>query len=171
MRTIEVKLYKYDELSEDSKENALKSLWDVNVDHGWWESTYEDAGHVGIKIKGFDIDRGSYCKIEFLNGAIDVAEDILKEHGNQCDTWKTARSFLDDYRRAERLFDSIGENDGFDFIYEDDAHEMIEEFKKNVAEDYRIILQNEYEYLTSEEAIAESLRANEYEFDENGKRA
>ena len=33
------------------------------------------------------------------------------------------------------------------------------------------MLRNEYEYLTSEEAVIESIRANEYEFTEDGKLA
>ena len=32
-----------------------------------------------------------------------------------------------------------------------------------------ILLQDEYEYLTSDEAVKEMIEANEYEFDEGGK--
>ena len=42
------------------------------------------------------------------------------------------------------------------------------EFRRSILEDYRIILQTEFEYLTSEEAIVEIIEANEYEFTADG---
>ncbi len=44
-----------------------------------------------------------------------------------------------------------------------------DEFLKELLEDYRIILQKEYEYQTSEEAIIGTIEANEYEFTQDGK--
>ena len=45
------------------------------------------------------------------------------------------------------------------------------DFLHDLLEDYRIMLINEYDYLTSREAIVESIDANGYEFDENGNLA
>ena len=42
------------------------------------------------------------------------------------------------------------------------------EFLKSILEDYSIILQKEYEYLTSREAVEETIEANDYHFTENG---
>ena len=52
---------------------------------------------------------------------------------------------------------------------EDKLIDMENEFLKSLLEDYSIMLQNEYEYLTSEEAIIETIEANEYEFTQAGK--
>ena len=46
-----------------------------------------------------------------------------------------------------------------------------DDFLQSLCEDYRIILRNEYEYLTSEEAIIETIESNEYYFTEDGKLA
>ena len=45
-----------------------------------------------------------------------------------------------------------------------------DDFLKSLCEDYRILLQHQYEYLTSEEVIIETIEANEYEFTQDGKR-
>jgi hypothetical protein len=45
-----------------------------------------------------------------------------------------------------------------------------DEFLKTLCEDYRIILSREYDYLTSEAAIIETIEANEYEFKADGTR-
>jgi hypothetical protein len=43
------------------------------------------------------------------------------------------------------------------------------EFKRDLLEDYRLILRDEVEYLLSDEAIEENIKANEYEFTEEEK--
>lgn len=45
---------------------------------------------------------------------------------------------------------------------------FIKEFLNDILEDYRVMLQKEYEWRGSREQIIESIEANEYEFDENG---
>lgn len=53
---------------------------------------------------------------------------------------------------------------------QDEAEKLEEEFLDSILEDYRIMLEKEIEYQESEEQVAEMMEANEYEFDENGKR-
>lgn len=168
MKTKTINLYSFDELSEEAKQKAIENLYDLNVDHDWWQWTYEDAERVGIKITGFDLERGSYCKGDFLEDAETVAKLILKEHGEQCESYKTALQFMDEKCRLVHRYESeIPEMDQGDFDY--DLECLEDEFLKSICEDYRIILQKEYEYLTSEEQIIESIKANEYTFTENGK--
>lgn len=153
MRIKETKVYPFGELSETAKEKAVEKLSDINVDYEWWESTFEDAGNVGIKITSFDTGRGNYCKGD-IDDAVDTARGILKEHGDKCETWQTAKDFHDAVAK-----------DGEETA---DFEELCSEFKYSILEDYRIILQKEYEYLTGEEAIIETIEANEYEFTEDG---
>jgi len=53
--------------------------------------------------------------------------------------------------------------------FDDDCDDLDADFLKSLLEDYRIILSKEYDYLTGEEAIKETIQANEYEFTEGGK--
>lgn len=162
MRTVRTKVYKFSELSKSAKEKAIDSLYYINVDDSYWyESTYEDANNIGIKITSFDIDRGSYCKGEFQLSPHEVAANIIRDHGEACKTNKTAQTFLDATNEIE-----IAE--GYD--YEDKMMQLEDDFLKSLCEDYLKILRNEYEYQTSKEAIIESIEANEYEFKKDGSR-
>ena len=100
MRTqiIEKVLYKFEELTEEQKENAIEKLSDINVDFDWWQFIYEDAERIGLKITGFDIGRGSYCKGNFILSANEVAQNIFNKHGEKCETYKTAKNFMEDWQ-------------------------------------------------------------------------
>lgn len=158
MRTVieKIDLFTFSEASEALKSKILTNYYDINVDHDWWEFTYEDANNIGVNITGFCLDRGSYCDIEFKHDAISTAESIIAEHGETCETYKTAKYYLSEIGTTSNA------------IYEN-FEEIEKEFKCSLSEDYRIMLTKEYEYLTSEEVIIETLISNEYEFTEDGK--
>ena len=156
MRIKETKVYPFAELSETAKEKAIENLASINVDYVWWEFMLEDAKNVGIEIVEFDIFRASYCR-GTIDDAIDTARAILKEHGNTCETWQTAKDFYD-------VVAKDGENT-------DNYESLCSEFEYSILEDYRILLQKEYENLTSQQVIIETIEINEYEFTENGELA
>ena len=156
IKRTETKVYPFGELSDEAKEKAVEGLYDVNLFYEWWESTFEDAKNVGIVIEEFEIDRGSYCR-GTIDDKIDTARAILKEHGDSCETWQTAKDFHD---AVAKYGDETT-----------DFEDLCKEFTYSILEDYRIILQKEYEYLSSEKAIIEAIEANEYEFTEGGKLA
>jgi len=163
-------VYKYSELSEAGKAKALENLSDLNTDIEWWESTYEDAEQIGLKIIEFDIDRASYVKAEFIEDACHCAHKIKDNHGEICETYKTAVNFL---AERDKIVNEANKDDNGDF---EDEYELDQdlnyceaEFLKSIQEDYRINLQKDFEYRTSDEAIIETIEANEYDFTEEGK--
>ena len=187
MRKIETVVYKFDELSDEAKQKAIENLYALNVDHEWWDGTYEDAENIGLKITAFDLGRASYVKGSFTQSALDVAKRIIEEHGEQCGTYQSAKDYMAEYEKliveqcqdeADMLCVPLDYDKYFGRIYypeeyysqdEIDTEDIDTEFLRSLCEDYRIILQNEYEYLTSEEAIVESIQSNEYEFTEEGE--
>ena len=166
------KVYRFEELSDTAQEKAMEKLYDINVDYSWWDCVYEDAKNIGIEIKEFDIGRGSYCKGTFTESELDVAENILKEHGKDCETYMDAYEFVRIIALAENAyrrdwpdeFDADGE---FDVAYY--CPDELEWFQQTIFENYRLILRKEYDYLTSEEAIRDMIEANDYEFTEDGR--
>jgi len=166
MKTIEISLYKFQELSEQAKQNAIEKLSNINVDHEWWDSIYEDAKNVGIKLQYFDLQRNKSATGEFINSPKDVASKIIKEHGNQCDTYKTAIKFLSEIEKINSR--EIG-NTEEEERQESDIEDANEDFLKDILHDYANILENECEYLQSEDAIIETIEVNEYDFTEDGK--
>lgn len=166
-------LYKFDELSDKAKENALDNMRYVNTGDGWewWDSVYEDAANVGIKITGFDTGRS--CEI---TGDIDdteqTAHSIVKDHGDTCETYKTAQAYLSE---RDTVLGQWPRDENNEFAnggdLDDKLDELGEDFKKAILEDYLILLRKELEYLEGDEAVQETIEANEYEFTEDGSRA
>jgi hypothetical protein len=168
MRIIETKAYKFDELSDDAKEKAVENLYDLNVDTDWWECIYYDAAQIGLKITSFDIDRNRHAKGEFTLSAAEVMANIFANHGEECETYKTAKAFEEDW---QPLFnDYLDENsDKYeDSETEDRLNELEDRFCRSLLEDYAKLLEEEFEYQTSEEAIIDTILANEHEFTEEG---
>lgn len=171
MRIIETKVYPFDELPDDAKEKVIEELWTINVEHEWWEFTFEDAAQVKLKLTEFQLDRGSYCRGEFIEYAKDTADAIIENHGENCETRQTAEEFIVDSAKLYMKYPVKLDDDGDDqdeLDRENAQEELNSEFLKSILEDYRIILQKESEYLTSEEAIIETIKINEYEFTEDG---
>lgn len=171
MRTITktVYVYTFDELDAKAQEKAIQSFSEINVDYEWWETTYDDAKEVGIKITSFDIDRGQNCEGDFLTDAVSVAEKIVKNHGKACESYKTAKTFLSDVKVIKAKYQDKDCDNGLTYEGEKAIEDCEEGFKMSILEDYRIMLQKEYEYQTSSEAIIETIKANEYEFTKEGK--
>ena len=164
IQTKEYEVYTLDEVLE----KAIERQWDINVDYEWWGTVHDDAEMVGIKIDSFDIDRASYCNIN-VPGCAETAHLIMDNHGTRCDTYKLAEQFLAD---RDKLIDTAEKDEDGKFVdlYELDGKldDIESEFIQALSEEYRIMLQHEYEYLTSAEAIEETLRANDYEFYADG---
>ena len=163
MRTIETKAHYLNELSEAAQQNAIEHLSDINVDCDWWDCTYDDAEQIGLKITSFDLGRGAYVEGNFIGSAHETAELIIKNHGEHCETYQTAKNFLAELEVLTGKYDNIED------CPEDEIEALEADFLKSLLEDYSIMLQHEYEYLTSDEAIIETILVNEYEFTENGK--
>lgn len=172
MRTVRTKVYSFDELTEDAKLTVIGNLSDINVNYEWWESTYEDAKNIGLKITSFDIGRASICEGSLIWDVAEVTNAIIKEHGETCATFETAKQYLTDYNNLVVKYsdgiktDIVAEGNEYDFDQE--ADDLDANFLQSILEDYRMILSKEYDYLTSSEAIKESIEANSYEFLENG---
>ena len=159
METRKYNVYKFDELDEKQKEKVMQNLYDINVNHDWWEFTYDGAKTIGLEIKSFDLDRNRHCKIAFIDRPETVIEKIIAEHGNMCETHKTAASF-------KKLFDELNEDNE---DYDEKCGALIEDLQHDLEENYSKILQDEYEYQMTGPAIIETIEANDYDFTENGK--
>jgi hypothetical protein len=158
MKTKTINLYEFDELSDQAKQRAIVDYWQINLDD-WWDSIYEDAKMIGLKITGFGLDRNRHCTGKAIDDALTMAHKIKTEHGFDTPTYELANEFIKDYADLD---DDIDANELRDFE---------NEFVNAILEEYSILLQREYEWLTSEEAIIDTLLANEYEFLEDGSPA
>ncbi len=163
MRTITIpskklKLYTLAEL-QDLPGTGFDTAWQWvasgNFDYDWWEYVYEDAATIGLKITGFDLDRSRHAEGELTHGVNEVVRLILDNHGKDTDTYKLALEWLADKRKSWET--SQGTVD------------LATIFTRDLLELYSIMLQNEYEHMSSEEYCIEQAEANEWEFTADGE--
>lgn len=157
---IRLKLYKFIELSEKSKDVARDWYRQGSDDSSWaFDQIKNDAEHVGLKIQSLDTHR--HNEGEFITTPLACCEAILKEHGNTCETYRTAERYIEAIRLAsfhdtEDCITEIDENNVHEFLYA-------------LLEDYRVNLEKEQEYQNSNDFVDENIIANDYEFSEDGK--
>ena len=163
MREITIKAYQYDELNEKAKTKAREWFALVTAGDEFWEFTYDDAENIGIKITGFDLYRRTIGG-EIITSAPEVIESIMRDHGKDCATYKTALRYKPAFEALE------GKRDANDETFEDEFESVEGEFIHDILEDYLSLLQEESDYRQSDEYIEEGIRINEYEFTEEGKR-
>jgi len=166
-------LYDYDDLPEDIQQKILEKFAAINVDFEWWECTYEDATNVLLKITSFELDRSRNITGEFVEGAEETANKIIAEHGETCETFTTATNYLAERAELVKKYSDGIETDkvyeDYEYEFDQECDEIDAEFLRAILEDYSITLQKESEYLQSEEAIVETINANEYQFTEDGE--
>jgi hypothetical protein len=161
MRTESISIFSVSELPETIKAKVLDKYryefcdW---VDDDVREDAMETAD---INILAFDIDK-NYIQLEFKRDAEHSAHVILKNHGDKCTSYIAASNFLSALSSLESQPENYDSLTAMDFLEED--------FYGEISEYYLNMLQSEYDYTTSDEAVTESLESNGYEFLENGDR-
>ncbi len=137
-----VKTYlKFTELSEDQQDHVVDKLSDINVHHSWYESTY-DYYHAKLETLGFyDI------KFEFSG------------FWSQGD----GASFTAKHKRGTIYKSSRYSHSG---TMQCDDNKALLMVARRMADKLYKSLQSEYDYLTSKETIIETIKANDYEFDQ-----
>lgn len=173
MKTIEINLYKFDELTPEAQNVAIVKNYDINFRFDWWDVISEHAKECGLNLKSFDIGRGNYCRLEFIYCADETAEKILKNIGEQSDLFRLATDYK---KEVSDLVTKYSDGVNTDIVAEDNQYEfdkevadIEDEFLTELEKEYLSMLIAEDEYLSSDEAIKETLLINEYDFTEDGE--
>lgn len=175
MREITTTIYEYDELDEDAKEKARQWYLTIGLDYEWWDAACEEiktiAALFGLVIddiwstgfyhqgQGSSFD-GTYAyKPGCLQAVQSYAPEDTKLHTivtELVDIQKRHNYKLSTHIKSRR-------ETAID-VDEDALAEPLEAFNDWIFERLR----DEYEYLTSDDQIAEAIRANSYEFTKTG---
>lgn len=169
MNTQTITTFLFSELNEKAKEFALNKYRELGISDYWYEDTYEYAKEHGLRITGFDLDRRQSINGEFIWSEIEVADKIMDVYGIDAEIYKTAQQFR---KERDELCDHWQFIDGAPINedeLEDKLNELEHKFEKDVLWHYWLFLRNEYEYLFSDEFLADHFDNNEYQFIENGK--
>ena len=161
MRTESVSIFSVSELPETIKAKVLDKYRYEFCD--WFaDDVREDAKESShMTIDEYDLDR-SYIICEFNKSAEDTAKTILENHGETCSSYTIASNFLSALSSLESQPENYDSLTAMDFLEEN--------FLEDMGAYYLSMLQSEYNYMTSDEALIESLESNGYEFLENGDR-
>jgi hypothetical protein len=184
MRKIKTNIYKFEELTVQAQQKAIENLRDINTNHDWYDDIFEDATTIG-RLFGLDIEKiyfsgfwsqgdgasfeGDYC---YKKGGLKAVKeyapqdtelhDIVKALQNEqsINFYKSTANIRQQgrYYHENTMYIDIenGNEDCFSNLLRDYARWI---YKK---------LESGYDYLTSEQAILETIQANDYEFTENG---
>ena len=201
MRTIELTIYKFEELETNIQSRVLSNLSDINTGYEWydgefdyWKDKLEEFGFMTPEIffSGFSSQGDGAC---FACKSIDLerAWKFFKLDMAKRDDWINRKlkhheawlyDYLDNYvsfgiqcvnsRYSHENSYTInsycykptrGLLDKFYTIFE----AWLEEFRLGLCMEIYHNLSDEYEHLISEEAIRDTILANEYEFFPDGK--
>lgn len=195
MRTKEIQAYEFAELDEITKANVVEKHREINVNYyGWNDYIDEDFANI-LQILGYSdiktyysgfwsqgdgasfIAKWSYEK-QSVNKIAEYApkdtelhriarrlQEISKHNLYQLNARLTNRGhYCHEYTM---LIDYIERNNGYKIAEDTDTQFL--ELSRDLARWYYKRLQEDYEYLTTDEAVIETILANEYEFDKQGE--
>ena len=196
MKTKEINVYSFEELSESAKEKAREWYRNGNLDYEWWDFVYEDAKTIGA-LMGIDIDKIYFSGFwsqgdgacfegyyQYKKGSVKAVKEYAPQDK---ELHQIAQGLVDLQRcylysltasvshRGHYYHENCTSFDVYDKRRDDGiVGEVPEESLKEFLRDFmRWIykrLENEWEWLNSDEAVDENIIANEYEFDEEGRR-
>lgn len=176
MRTVTKTIYKYDELpTEKAKERARDWFRGVDVEYNWYEESRESmegfTKHFPVRVKDWSYGgQGSGVTFEFTgeDGLENIAgvrlykwlsnNGIGKLTGGDCP--------FTGYCMDEVLLDPIRA-----FLKQPINRVTFRELLEDCYHAWVKGCENDIEYQGSDENVAETILANEYEFDEDGGRA
>lgn len=162
MKTIEIKVYKFDELDKQTKEKVIDNYRHINVeDTFWYDWIKEDFIRLGLEIRSFDLDRGSFAEIH-IDDFEQTSKNIIDEFGDSVLIKQTAKNYL---KELEEIVSNFKEDEDVDRELEI----LDEEYQKEYSEDILSYLRANYESDISDEAVINTIEANDYDFTTNGK--
>jgi Lhr-like helicase len=162
MKTIEINVYKFKELDKQTKEKVIDNYRYINVeDTFWYDFIKEDFIRLGLEIRSFDLDRGSFAEIH-IEDFEETSKNIIEEFGDNVPIQKTAKNYIDEFNKIQANFKE-------DEDIERELEILDEKYQREYSADILSSLREDYDYQVSDEAIIETIEANDYNFTWNGK--
>ena len=190
-------VYKFDELSESAKQKAIEDYRQEGFDYDWYDAVYEDAKQIG-KILGIEIDniyfsgfsnQGDGACFEGKYAYIKGSAKEIKDHAPQDEelhriarelqklqkknfyslsaTVKQSGHYSHEYCTEINVYDNLNSYGDVTIETEKALSELLRDFMRWIYKQ----LEQDWDYLSSDEQIIETIQANEWEFDENGEMA
>ena len=162
MKTIEINVYKFKELDKQTQRKVIQNNIYINVeDTSWHYFIKEDFIRLGLEIRSFDLDRGSFAEIH-IDDFEQTSKNIIDEFGDSVLIKQTAKNYLDKYNEIQANYKE-------DEDIERELEILDEKYQREYSADILSYLREDYDYQVSDEAIIETIEANDYNFTWNGE--
>lgn len=169
MRTIETKIYRFEELSDLAKENAIDMLRFINTnDTDWWQCSFDTWREIGVQINSFDLFKEK-IEIDLFYSHEDVAQRIVSSFGHN-ESYDFAKEYLELKKKLDKTYENEFDEWGECAEYDDELDDANALFYADLENAIIWWLRLEMDYLESDDAIIDTIEANEYEFTEIGER-
>jgi hypothetical protein len=186
MRTIRTKIYLFDELSKEAQNNAIENFRNINVDFCEWfdadfEGFKEDLNELGfinaeISFSGFYSQGDGAC----FDAKIDASK--FAETINEKRIAKLIKNgYISEFEISKTSYANHYSHEKTRFVdFDSTGYKNIDEILQSLCEKIEVIrlekskeiyksLEQQYDYLQSDEAVKETIIANDYEFTKDGK--
>lgn len=192
-----VKIYSFNELSNEAKQVAFNNNSDINVECWDWYDCTKDDFHTILELIGFyninsnfsgfysQGDGASFsADYRYKKGCLkavkqhapndkelhNIVEGIVSHQKDNGYLLSCKVSKGGNYCHSNTMHFNWCKNDNTWFYWKNDFIEgSLRQLLKDLANWYYSRLENKYKYLTSFDVVAEMLEANEIQFLENGK--
>ncbi len=162
MKTIEIKVYKFEELDKQTQEKVIENYRYINVeDTFWYDWIKDDFNRLGLEIKEFNIDRGSYAKI-YIENFEDTSNYIIEEFGDSVAIKQTAKNYL---KELKEIVSNFKEDEEIDREFEI----LDEKYQHEFEADILSYLRANYVWEINDQAVINTIEANDYDFTTEGK--
>lgn len=171
MRTEEVKVFKFSELSDEAKTNAIEHArnngWYGDAWEAEWRRSLDKASDaLGFKVNNWSVGgRGTFCSIE-------LDESIGELSGVRAWKWLQNNGVLDAIKEHGPFTGYCGDESLLgplrDFIRMPDS-QTLEDIYQDCVSSWAHAWERDMEWQQSDEYIAEDLEANVHEFTEGGR--
>jgi hypothetical protein len=185
-----VTAYKFSELSPPARARALESFRDINTDYKWYEPVYENMQAIGA-ILGIEIDKMYFSGFSSQgDGACfegsfryekDCVKKIMEYAPRNVYVHAIARNIAAIQKRyfygitgrvkhSGHYYHNFCTDFSFNNVYPTDIPLSSEDEKSYISEIRDLMqwfyrqLEVQYDYLTSDEAVIESIESNDYDF-------
>jgi len=173
-RTIEITVFEFDELSDEAKEKARD--WYRSTDCWCWQDEWRESAQEFSKIAPIDIDNADY-NAGHVNITWTGDDDVAKLTGLRAWKWLHNNGWFDRARKEVQgacgLTGSFGDASLFDpFTEYEKTPVSIPDLKQafyECAQSWVYEARSDMEYSYSDESVDTNIRANEYQFTEDGK--
>lgn len=181
MREVTIKVFQFDELAAKTQEKVLEKFRYINVEHDWYEPVYEGfeeiANEYGIEVDDMNFS-GFYSQGDGASFTGEISD--FKKFAEKTGLKRLVRLSNSIEYNLNMLVKRVtyqyypsetveADNGGYYPRLSNLIEEKLGKVKDELCEKLYRDLEEEYDYLTSDEIVAETIRANGYEFTEGGE--